>query len=127
MHLSLFFSVFLLMGCKHIGLIFEPPATLKAVVQGQIKGVSIHCEKILKLGNVKWEVMCKVSDDIDIKYRTQAINNDQAKLEIVVDKQAGDSIKTLVAPVIFFSKNKPAILETAIEKGHIAIRTEPMP
>ncbi len=113
-------------GCKHIGLLFEPPATLKAVVQGEIKGMAIHCEKTLTLGNARWEVMCKVSDEIDIKYRTKAINNNQTKLEILIDKQSGDGQKTIFAPMVVVSKDKPSSTETVSDKARIAIRTEPM-
>ncbi len=116
----------LLSGCKHLGLIFEPPSTLKAVVEGDVKGMAIHCEKTLELGNVNWEVMCKVSDEIDIKYRTKSINNSQTKLEILIDKQSGEIKKTIAAPMVIVSRDKPASLETVTEKGRIAIRTEPM-
>lgn len=113
-----------LAGCKHIGLVFEPPSTLKAVVQGEIKGMAIHCEKILTLGSNKWEVMCKVSDEIDIKYRTQTINDRQTKLEILIDKQSGDHQKTILAPTVIVSRDNPVVLETVYEKGRIDVRAE---
>ena len=116
----------LVCGCKHVGLLFEPPSTLKAVVEGEFKGMAIHCEKTLTLGNARWEVMCKVSDEIDIKYRTKAINNNQTKLEILIDKQSGDIKKTIAAPMVIVSRGKPASVETVSDKGRIAIRTEPM-
>ncbi len=116
----------LLSGCKHLGLIFEPPSTLRAVVEGDVKGMAIHCGETLELGNVNWEVMCKVSDEIDIKYRTKSINNSQTKLEILIDKQSGEIKKTIAAPMVIVSRDKPASLETVTEKGRIAIRTEPM-
>jgi hypothetical protein len=119
-------SLLLLGGCKHIGLLFEPPSTLKAVVQGEIKGINIHCEKTLILGSARWEVMCKVSDNIDIKYRTQSINHNQTKLEILIDKQSGDYKKTIAAPMVIVNKGKPANMEMVSDKARIAIRTEPM-
>lgn len=118
--------IMLLSGCKHAGLIFEPPSTLKAVVQGEFRGMAIHCEKTLTLGNARWEVMCKVSDEIDIKYRTQTIDKEQTRLEIMIDKQSDDHIKTIVAPTMIVSANRPAMLETEIEKDRIAISTEPI-
>lgn len=114
----------ILCGCKHIGLLFEPPATLKAVVQGEIKGMTIHCEKTLNLGVAKWEVMCKVSDEIDIKYRTQPINAHQTKLEILIDKPGGDDQKTIIAPTMIVSIDEPAILETVSDMSRIDIRAE---
>lgn len=113
-----------LCGCKHIGLLFEPPATLKAVVEGEINGMTIHCEKILNLGVAKWEVMCKISDEIDIKYRTQPINARQTKLEIVIDKPGSDNQKAIIAPTMIVSKDEPTILETVNDRSRIDIRAE---
>ena len=125
MRISLLFVVlFLLSGCKHIGLLFEPPATLKAIVQGEIKGLSIHCEKTLILGRLKWELMCKVSDDIDIKYRTQRLNDHQTQLEIMIDKQKGEDRRILIATTIIVSPNKPATLVSMNDKGRVDVRAE---
>jgi hypothetical protein len=105
--------------------LFQPPFTLKAVVKGQVKGMNIHCEKTLTLGNIKWEVMCKVSDEIDIKYRTQSLNNKQTKLEILIDKQNGEKNKILAGQMVLVNKNKPVSVETITEKARIAIFAEP--
>jgi hypothetical protein len=123
---AVFLYLLLLSGCNHIGLLFKPPTTLKAIIQGEIKGINIHCEKTLTLGNLSWEVMCKVNDKIDIKYRSQSIDNKQTKLEIVIDKQGKENKKIIMAPTFIVSKNKAATLETMIEKGRIAIKTEPL-
>lgn len=88
MRFSLFLLPFLC-SCKHIGLLFEPPHTLKAVVEGVINDKNIHCEKTLTLDHGKWEVMCRISDEIDVRYRTLKLQNNQTKLEIVIDKQKG--------------------------------------
>jgi len=123
MRFSTVLILLFLTGCKHIGLLFEPPATLKAVVQGEINGMTIHCEKILNLGVAKWEVMCKVSDNIDIKYRTQTINAHQTKLEILVDGQNTDGQRT-IAPTMIVSRDEPTVLEAISDTGHIDIRAE---
>ena len=125
MRISLVLSMVFISGCKHIGLLFEPPSTLKAVVQGVINGANVHCEKTLTLGHGKWEVMCKVSDEIDIKYRTQPLNNNQTKLEILIDKQKGDSRKIIAAPVLIVGKDKVATLASVSDKGRLDIRAEP--
>src|SRR5580704_4205947 len=119
MRISLMVTLLFLIGCKHMGLLFEPPATLKAVVQGEIKGMAIHCEKTLTLGNARWEVLCKVSDDIDIKYRTQTINHKQTKLEILIDKQSAGHKKTLAAPMVIVNQGKPARMEMVSDKARI--------
>lgn len=125
--LLIFLAMIFNSGCKHVGLLFTPPATLKAVVQGEIKGMTIHCEKTLNLGVVKWEVMCRVSDEIDIKYRTQLINAHQTRLEILIDKQSIDGQKTIAAPIMIVSRDKPAVLETISDKSRIDIRAEQIP
>jgi hypothetical protein len=126
MRFSWIIALVFLTGCRHIGLLFERPGVLKAVVQGEIKGVAIHCEKTITLGKMNWEIMCKVSDDVDIKYRTQPINTKQIKLEVIIDKQTGDTNKVIAAPVMIVSKGKPASLEMTNDKGHLDIRTEPV-
>jgi hypothetical protein len=124
MRISLLLALLLLSACKHIGLLFEPPGTLKAVIQGEIKGMAIHCEKTLTIGTAKWEVMCKVSDGIDIKYRTQSLNGRQTKLEILIDKQKGDENRILISPTVIVSRDKPATLESRSDKGYIGIHAE---
>lgn len=125
MRFSLIVLVFLT-GCKHIGLLFQKPGVIKAVVEGEIKGMTIHCEKTITLGRMNWEVMCKVNDTIDIKYRTQSINNKQVKLEVLIDKQSGYIKKVIAAPVMIVDKGKPASIETVSDKSRIDIRTEPV-
>ena len=61
---------------------------------------------------------------IDIKYRTQTINEHQTKLEILIDKQSGDTKKIIAVPVLIVSRDKPAILETVSDKSHLDIRAE---
>ena len=124
MRISLIFVLLLLGGCKHLGLLFESPATLKAIVQGEIKGMAIHCEKTLSLGKASWEVMCKVSDDIDIKYRTHSLNKHQTRLEILIDRQKGEERKVLLASTIIVNRNKPSALLSINDKGRLDVKTE---
>jgi len=124
MRISLLLALLLLGGCKHLGLLFEPPATLKAIVQGEIKGMAIHCEKTLSLGKASWEVMCKVSDDIDIKYRTHSLNKHQTKLEILIDKKKGLERKVLIASTMIVSRNKPSSLLSMNDKGRMDVKAE---
>jgi hypothetical protein len=126
MRFSLIMALLLVTGCKQFGLSFESPGILKAVVDGEIKGMAIHCEKTITLGTINWEVMCRVSDNVDIKYRTQTINNKQVKLEVLIDQQMGDSKKVIAAPVMIVSRSKSVSIETVSNKGRIDIRTEPI-
>jgi hypothetical protein len=124
MRSSIFLTLFFMVGCKHIGLVFEPSGTIKAVVQGVINGINVHCEKTIELNRKNWELMCKVSDDIDIKYRTQSIDKDQTKLEIIVDKTKGRGPKTLIAPILFVKGHKSSAVATANDKGQVDVFAE---
>jgi len=125
MRISLMAALVFMAGCKHLGIKFEPPGTFKAVIQGIIKGVNIHCEKILSLARPNWEVMCKVSDDIDIKYRTQSLDQDQTKVEIIIDKKKGERRKVIAAPVLLVKNGRPARLRTIAASADIDIHAEP--
>lgn len=124
MRISLLLALLLLGACKHLGLLFEPPSTLKAIVQGEIKGMAVHCEKTLSLGKASWEVMCKVSDDIDIKYRTHNLNKHQTKLEILIDKKKGLERKVLIASTMIVSRDKPSSLLSMNDKGRMDVKAE---
>jgi hypothetical protein len=127
MRISLIFALVLLAGCKHIGLLFEPPGTLKAIIQGQIKGKDIHCEKTLSLGRGKWEIMCKVSDDIDIKYRTKTLENNQTKLELLIDRKKGNSRKIVAAPTMIVKRGKVVELKSIAHGSYFDIKAEKNP
>lgn len=119
-----FLSLLLLCSCKHIGLLFEPPHTLRAVVEGVINDKNIHCEKTLTLDHGKWEVMCRISDDIDVRYRTFKLQNNQTKLEIIVNKQKGGTQKIIAAPVLIIAEGKMAALASVSKKSRLDIRAE---
>ena len=116
----------LLGGCEHFGIIFKPPSTIKAVIEGRIKGVEVYCEKVINLGQPKWELMCKVSDDIDIKYRTKTINGEQTRLELVVDKIKAGKRKIITAPMVIVKRGKPTKLRTVASSFDLDIKTEAM-
>ena len=60
------------------------PMEIKAVIDGEIKGHKIHCEKRIDLADGRWGVMCDVDNDMDVKYRVRPMNNDITQIEFVL-------------------------------------------
>jgi hypothetical protein len=99
---------------------------LKAVIQGQVKGVLINCEKVVSVQE-HWHIMCKIGDDIMIKYRTTKLDYDNTRLEVMIDKAKGNRRKIIAEPVLVVSRNQPALLNTIGKNNHINIRAELFP
>lgn len=124
MRVSLIVFVFFMCGCKHLDFLFQPPATLKAIIKGNIKGVDIRCEKTLNLGRGKWEVMCKASDEIEIKYRTLKLDGERTKLEMMINKKKYGRKKVVAAPTLIVKRGRPAAVKTVSAKFDLDLRTE---
>ena len=115
--------ILLLCSCQHVDSLFTPLLMLKAVIQGQIKGVLINCEKVVSVQE-HWQIMCKIGDDIDIKYRTKRLDRNNTQLEVMIDKAKGDRRKIIAEPVLMVTRNQPALLDTIGKNSHINIRVE---
>jgi hypothetical protein len=115
--------VLLLSSCQHLDYLFAPLLMLKAVIQGQVKGVLINCEKVVSVQE-HWHIMCKIGDDIMIKYRTTKLDYDNTRLEVMIDKAKGNRRKIIAEPVLVVSRNQPALLNTIGKNSHINIRAE---
>ena len=115
--------ILLLCSCQHLSSLFAPLLMLKAVIQGQVKGVLINCEKVVS-AQEHWQIMCKIGDDIDIKYRTKRIDRDSTQLEVMIDKAKGDRRKIIAEPVMVVNRNTPALFDTTSKNSHITIRAE---
>ena len=72
-------------GCSLIPFKYGP-LQIKAVIEGEIKGYRIHCEKTIDLGDGKWGLMCSLGNDMDVKYRIRHITKDQTQIEFLVGK-----------------------------------------
>jgi hypothetical protein len=118
--------VLLLFSCQHLDSLFAPLLMLKAVIQGQVKGVLINCEKVVSVGE-HWHIMCKIGDDIMIKYRTTKLDHDNTRLEVMIDKAKGDRRKIIAEPVLVVTRNQPALLNTIGKNSYINIRAELVP
>ena len=127
MRISLILLVFFFIGCKHFGLVFRAPSTIKAFIEGEIRGVDVYCEKVINLGQPSWELMCKVSDEININYRSKTIDGTHTKLELAINKTKAGERKTIASPMMIVKKGKPTALSAIAANFNISIKTEEMP
>lgn len=113
-------------GCQHLRELLKPlsQVVFKAIVHGAIKGTTVHCEKSIEAVSDRWQVMCKIDDVTDIKYRTIKLNEDETKFEILIDKQKGEERKTIAAPILLVSRKQPAELIAESHKSRLEFRVE---
>lgn len=113
-------------GCQHLAEILRPLSgtVFRAIVHGAIKGTTIHCEKSIEVESDKWQIMCKIDDAMDIKYRTIKLNDEETRFEILIDKQKGEERKTIAAPVMLVSKTRPAQLIAENSKSRLEFSVE---
>lgn len=113
-------------GCQHVAEFLKPlsQAVFRAVVHGAIKGTAVHCEKSIEVMSDKWEIMCQISDAMDIKYRTIKLNDEETRFEILIGKQKGEKKKTIAAPVMLVSRTRPAQLVAENSKSRLEFRVE---
>ena len=113
-------------GCQHLVEILRPLSrtVFRAIVHGAIKGTTIHCEKAIEVVSDKWQVMCKIDDETDIKYRTFQLNQEETRFEILIDKQKGEERKTIASPILLVSRERPAELIAENPKARLEFRIE---
>src|SRR5580704_13914657 len=90
-------------GCSLIPFKYGP-LQIKAVIEGEIKGYRIHCEKTIDLGDGKWGLMCSLGNDMDVKYRIRHITKDQTQIEFLVGKAKEGRHKILAASSVMVKK-----------------------
>lgn len=99
-------------GCQFLSEFIKPlsHSIFRAVVRGAIKDTAVHCEKAIEVLSDKWELMCHITDEMEIKYRTIQLANDETKFEILIDKNKGSGRKIIAAPTLLVGRNRPAEL-----------------
>ena len=113
-------------SCQHLGEILRPLSRMvfRAIVHGVIQGTPVYCEKSIEAMSDRWEIMCKIDDAMDIKYRTIKVNDEETRFEILIDKQKGEERKTIAAPMMLVSRTQPAQLIAENNKGRLEFRVE---
>lgn len=104
-NIFLWCSVVMISGCSLLPLIKGKSFQIKAVIDGEIKGTKIHCEKTIELADGKWGVMCSIGDDMDVKYRVRPMPDEDAHVEFVIGKTKRGRSKVIATPSLFV-KNK---------------------
>lgn len=117
-------SLFLLSGCKLFPFDKGMPFQIKAVIEGEIKGHKIHCEKTIDLADGKWVVMCNVGNDMDVKYRVRPMVNEQTHVEFLVGKSKDGREKVIATPTLIIKKAQSARTVTTTHSASIIVMAE---
>ncbi len=117
-------SLFLFPGCKLFPFVKGMPFQIKAVIEGEIKGHKIHCEKTLDLVDGTWGVMCNVGNDMDVKYRVRPMSKDLAQIEFIVGKSKEGYEKVIAAPTIVVKRAHSAQTITTTHSANIMVMAE---
>jgi hypothetical protein len=115
--------VMLLSGCKLVPF-KEFPLEIKAVIEGEIKGHKIHCEKTLNLADGKWGVMCNVGNDMNVKYRVRPMTDDVAQVEFIVGKTKRGREKIIATPTVLVKRTQSARSVSSTNTSNITILAE---
>ena len=117
-------SIILLPGCSFLPFLKQLPFQIKAVIEGEIKGHKIHCEKNLDVANGKWGVMCSIGNDMNIKYRVRPVTNEQTQVEFVVEKSKEGQQKVIATPTVIVKKAQSTRNVTTTANTNIMILAE---
>ena len=120
----LLLSLIILPGCSFLPFLKQLPFQIKAVIEGEIKGHKIHCEKNLDVANGKWGIMCGIGNDIDIKYRVRPVTNEQTQVEFVVEKSKEGRQKVIATPTVIVKKAQSTRNVTTTANTNIMILAE---
>lgn len=126
MRFSVLVSLFLLVGCQHLSNL-KIPLQIKAVIEGEIKGHKIHCEKTLALDKGQWGVMCSIGNDMDVKYRVNKLHDGQALVEFMVSKDKAGESKVIAAPALLVKENRSAQNVSTTDNSNIIVTAERIP
>jgi hypothetical protein len=111
-------------GCGLLRFFKEHPFQIKAVIEGEIKGHKIHCEKNLDVANGKWGVMCSIDNGLDIKYRVRPLTNEQTQVEFLVGKSKDGREKVIAMPRVVVKRAHSARTVTTSKNSYITVVAE---
>ena len=97
---------------------------IRAVIEGDIKGHRIRCEKTLDLADGRWGVMCNVGNELDVKYRVRPLSPDLAQVEFVVGKSKEGLRKIIATPMMVVKKAQSAHVVTTTRSANIVVMAE---
>lgn len=112
-------------GCKHLQFLKNIPIEINAIIEGEIKGHRVFCEKKISLGNGKWQVMCGAGNDTEIKYRTQAVTADKTVVEFLIGKPKESYEKIIAQPIVMVKRDQgPRHVITTTDTANLKVTVE---
>ena len=99
---------------------------IRAVIEGDIKGHRIYCEKTINLSDKHFGVMCHLDGNMDIKYRIHHLK-EQKQIDFVVDKPKNYGHKVLATSSLIIPKLSPAKTIANNHYGTIMALVERLP
>ncbi len=123
MRISLILSVFLILpGCTNLG--GKLPVQIKAALEGDIKGYKVNCEGTLALGDGQWGAMCGIANGMDVQYRVNRVNDEQAKVKFLVSKEKNGRRKIIATPSLVLKNKHSAENTTTTDTSNIVLRAQ---
>lgn len=100
------------------------PFHIKAVIEGEIKGHKIHCEKNIDIADGRWGVMCSVGNDMDVKYRVRPMSDELTQIEFVVGKSKKGREKLIATPSVLVKRSQSARAVASTHNSNIIVMAE---
>ncbi len=122
-----FWFLIFLPGCSLLPFLNKAHLQIKAIIEGEIKGHHVYCEKNLDLGDGKWGIMCSLGNDMDVKYRVRPIAKDQAQIEFLVHKIKEGHHKVLATSTVMLKKYSNGQTISSNHYGTITALAERLP
>lgn len=124
--ISILIFLAIISGCGHLQqFLKDNPIEINALIEGEIKGHRVFCEKKISLGNGKWQLMCGAGNDTEIKYRTQSITDDKTIVEFLIGKSKENYEKVIAQPVFIVKKDQgPRHMITTTDTANLKVTVE---
>jgi hypothetical protein len=118
-------SFILLSGCSFLSPFSGPtPFHIKAVIEGEIKGHKIRCEKNIDIADGRWGVMCSIGNDMDVKYRVRPMSDELTQIEFVVGKSKEGREKLIATPSVLVKRSQSARAVASTHNANIIVMAE---
>ena len=119
-------TLLLLPGCASLSQL-KIPVQIKAVLEGEIKGHKVRCEKDIDLSKGQWGLMCEVGGGIFVHYQPEQINPKQTGISFVVSKEKAGEQKVIAAPMLIMQAGRTVVNQTITNTANFAIMAEHIP
>ena len=118
--------ILLLSGCATLSKL-KSPFKIKAVLEGEIKGHQVRCEKNIDLSQGQWGVLCEIGGGIFVHYQPNQINSQQMGINFLVTKEKAGLSKVIAAPMLIMQAGHSVSNQTLSKSAKFAITAEQIP